>query len=567
MKKTFSPLLVSFVLSLLSLCSPQSVAQDLDSGAVEGYVRDQFGATLPGASVRITRVRDGATRTTTTDGRGHYRFIQLEPASYMFTANLTGFDDAQSEVLIVTAGQNIKFDISLAVSGVDAGTVIVSAHKDDAVDTSRTVVGTSIDSKELSDLPLASRSPLDIVFTLPGVAEEALSTRDLAEDRNRNASSTPEESGTMSLAGGTAYSNNFTIDGLDNNDDRAARERFQPPIDAIEEVQVITNQFSAEYGRASGGRVNLRTRSASNRLAGRVFYYFRDESLDANSFNNNADGLKRLPLQQHTPGFTIGGPTPNVGSHHLPSFFFAFEQHRVLDTSFIDTLVPVEQNTAFPLPPPTHPQASRLEIVDEPSLAATIAPLVVSVPTPFIDTSLTSRLDQQFSTLHNGSFVLQVGRQSNLRQFSGGNRLAESLQAKVRNSAALSYNDTYVLSETSVNQLRLQFSELQPSLEAVLRNKPVVLIALNDPLPAENLTRRSGTLVAGSSSSSATERREDRFQVQNILSMVRKTHSLKFGLDVHYVRSDFVDLSDGTRTFNFSSAGDFLASVPSRYRQ
>src|SRR4029434_5296862 len=115
-------------------------------------------------------------------------------------------------------------------------------------------------------LPLNSRSPLDLIFTLPGVTEEPLSVRELAEDRNSSNASTPEEAGTVALAGGPAYSNNITIDGLDNNDDRAARERFQPSIEAVEEVQVIANQFSAEYGRASRGRVNLRTRSGSTNL-------------------------------------------------------------------------------------------------------------------------------------------------------------------------------------------------------------------------------------------------------------------------------------------------------------
>ena len=157
-------------------------------------------------------------------------------------------------------------------------------------------------------MPIATRSVLDLLFTLPGVTEEPLSTRDLAEDRNINHANTPEEAGTFSLAGAPAYSNNLTIDGLDNNDDRAARERFQPSLEAVAEVQVITNQFSAEYGRASGGRVNLRTRSGSKQFHGRGFYFFRDEALNANTFRNNSLGVPRLPLQEHVGGFTLGGP-------------------------------------------------------------------------------------------------------------------------------------------------------------------------------------------------------------------------------------------------------------------
>src|SRR5207253_2742575 len=110
-----------------------------------------------------------------------------------------------------------------------------------AVDTERTVVGGTVTEEMIEQLPVASRAPYDLVFTLGGVTEEPLSTRGLAEDRNTNPRSTPEEAGNFSLSGGPAYSNNLTIDGLDNNDDRAARERFQPSIESIAEVQIITN--------------------------------------------------------------------------------------------------------------------------------------------------------------------------------------------------------------------------------------------------------------------------------------------------------------------------------------
>ena len=135
------------------------------------------------------------------------------------------------------------------------------------VDTTRTVVGGTISEREIEEIPNVSRNPLDLVLTLGGTSEEQLSTSGLAEDRNANPSSAPLEQGNFSLSGGTAYSNNLTIDGLDNNDDRSSRDRFQPSLEAIVEVQVITNQFSSEYGRASGGRVNLRTRAAATAFA------------------------------------------------------------------------------------------------------------------------------------------------------------------------------------------------------------------------------------------------------------------------------------------------------------
>src|SRR6185312_4404671 len=186
----------------------------------------------------------------------------------------------------------------------------------------------------------------DLIFTLPGVSEEALSTRDLAEDRNTNPANTPEEAGTFSLSGGPAYSNNITIDGLDNNDDRSARERFQPSLEAIEEVQIITNQFSAEYGRASGGRINIRTRGGSNKYRGRAFYFFRNDWFNANTSNNKARGIPRLPLEEHNPGFTFSGPVrlPLYDGRKQNFFFLAYEYDTIFDSATIDTLVPIQQN-------------------------------------------------------------------------------------------------------------------------------------------------------------------------------------------------------------------------------
>jgi len=240
---------------------------------------------------------------------------------------------------------------------------------------------------------------------------------------------------------------------------------------------------------------------------------------------------------------------------------------KVLDSALIDTLVPVKQNRGFSLAAPTDFSRSRLEDTEAPVLATEVAPFVSSVSTPLRNTSVTTRVDQQFGPMHNASIVYQGGRLLNLRQFGGGNRLAESLQGRRRNSDAISLSDTLVLSERSVNQARFQYSRLAPALEASGGNSPVVLIALNDPLPSEDPERRTGTLVAGSSTSGGSDRREQRVQVQNVLSFANGDHSLKLGADIHHVRSTFIDLADLSGTFNFASAGDFLAGVPSRFRQ
>lgn len=542
-------------------------AQDLDTVSLAGRVMDQNGAFIPGAEVEATLSKTKLTRKTITDAQGRYRLIQLEPGTYRIRLSAPGFAAQQIEDVATVSGQSLQLDATLTPAQIVVEPVVITTGETPTIDTKRTVVGTTLNLTETKTLPLVTRSVLDLVFTLPGVTEEPLSTRDLAEDRNTTPATTPEEAGVFSLAGAPAYSNNLTIDGLDNNDDRAARERFQPSLEAIAEVQVITNQFAAEYGRASGGRVNLRTRSGSQHFHTSGFYFFRDEALNANTFRNNSLGLPRLPLQDHAGGFTLSGPVLLPHRQKSAVFFVSYELNKTLDSALVDTLVPVEQNARYPLPAPTNLNQRRLEDVDNSAQAAEVAPFISSLSTPLKNTNITAREDHQFSETHNASFVYHGGRLLNLRQFGGGNRLADALQARHRNSDAISYSDNFVFSAHAVNQLRFQYSRLAPSFAARGDNKPVVLIALNDPLVKEDPERRTGTLIAGSSTLGGSDRREQRIQIQEILSLLHGNHSLKLGVDVHRVDSTFIDLNDLTGTFSFASAGDFLTNVPSRYRQ
>jgi hypothetical protein len=175
--------------------------------------------------------------------------------------------------------------------------------------------------------------------------------------------------------------------------------------------------------------------------------------------------------------------------------------------------------------------------------------------------SFTARLDHDYSKAHNGTFLFQLGRSENLRQFGGGARLADGLQGRRRDTDALAYTDNLVLKPSLINQLRAQASRLRPSTRAA-GTRPVVLINIEDPLSSE-----STTLVAGSSTSGATDRAETRFQLQETLTLVRGPNTFKLGADFQRVRSTYKDLADATGTYSFTSAGDFLANAPSRFRQ
>ncbi|HEY0323831.1 MAG TPA: TonB-dependent receptor [Pyrinomonadaceae bacterium] len=561
-----------FLIAVLiaSILSPSLIAQaqDLDDVTITGQVLDENGAIIPGATVTAVLQTTNEERTVQAGDDGRYRIIELDPGTYTIRAASAGFATEEKRDLTTIAGQNVQLSFTMKPAAVTAEAVVVSEADAPAVDTTRTVVGGTVMTEEIESLPNNSRSPLDLIFTLGGVTEEPLSTRDLAEDRNTSTNNTPEEAGVFALSGGPAYSNNITIDGLDNNDDRAARERFQPSLEAVEEVQVITNQFSAEYGRASGGRVNLRTRAGTKRYTGRAFMFFRDDIFNANTFRNKLNGLPRLPLTEYNPGFTFGGPLKLASKipfvpKNSTYFFVGFEYSDLLDTSTVDTVVPVQQNSSFSIPAPTTLIGRRAEN----GTTALVAPFFSGVATPLKNTTLTTRIDQNFTSNHNGTINYQMGRQQNLRGFGGGNRLAAALIGRTRNTDAISYSDNYILSARAVNQIRFQFSRLTPAVVAQGGRSPVVLITLNVPAASGDPIARTGTLIAGSSTTGATDRREIRYQAQEAFNLIAGNHSLKFGGDFQRIKSTFIDLSDASGTFNFENVAAFLANTPSRFRQ
>ena len=185
--------LVALILAslLFVFFSASSTAQDLDNVTISGRVMDQNGAVIPGASVTATLLKTKTERTVVADDEGRYKIIQLEPGVYSVKASFANFAAEEKTDLATVAGQNVQLDFTLKPAGVTAETVVVTQASVPEVDTSRTVVGGTITTQEVESLPNSSRSPLDLIFTLGGVSEEALSTRGLAEDRT-SAQSTPE---------------------------------------------------------------------------------------------------------------------------------------------------------------------------------------------------------------------------------------------------------------------------------------------------------------------------------------------------------------------------------------
>ncbi len=582
MKSIFGRLTsVVFVLCLLFFAfTCTSFAQDLDDVTISGRIVDANDLAIVGATVTATLIETGVERSVTTNDEGRYRFVELRPGTYTVKSTSQGFGIQEKTNLVTIAGQNVQLDFSLSPAGVTAEQTITIEEDSSAVDTTRTVVGGTVTQREIEELPNNTRSPLDFVFTLGGVAEEPLSVRDAAEDRARNGGDSsndprpsPTEAGIFSLSGGAAYSNNITIDGLDNNDDRLAQDRFQPSIDSIAEVQVITNQFSAEYGRASGGRVNLRTRGGTKKFRGRAYLYYRDDALNANTFNNNRRGLERLPFTEYNPGFTFGGPIPFGYFKDKTFFFTAYEFNNLQDTTLIDTLVPVLQNPNFALPA-SNGGSPRTELPPSGfpnNPVAQFAPFTQTIPTPSRKHLFSTRIDHNFTDKHNVTFNYEYGTSRSSRQFRAAtSRLEETLLGPTRDTDAYKFTDNYVFTSKLVNQFRFQFSRFEPKFVAANPLDPVVLITLADTLSGDE--SRSGTLIAGNSTTASNfsfpgTRKETRYQFQETLNAVTGKHSLKFGADVQNIKSDFLDLQDATGTFNFQTVNLFLNNNVTQYRR
>jgi hypothetical protein len=577
-------------------------AQDLDDVSITGRITDSNGLAIAGASVTATETVTGTTRTVNTNDEGRYRIIELKPGTYTVKASATGFGAKERIDLTTVSGQNLQLDFNLAPGDVQAQTT-VTVNDDDApmVDTTRTVVGGTITEREIEEIPNHSRNPLDLVLTLGGTSEEALSTRDLAEDRNAANRLPPTEQGNFSLSGGASYSNNITIDGFDNNDDRSAQSRFQPSLEAIAEVQVITSQFSAEYGRASGGRINLRTKAGSNKFRGRAFMFMRHDNWNANTYYNNQTfyslddsfrynggtgsntnvtdlntitaNILRSPLGRpdfvnYNPGFTFSGPVilpfgegKSIYDGHNRTFFsIAYEYDNFQDTTLIDTYFPVGSNSRFPLPAATSSEA----ICETRSTTSTCAnggaalmsQYVQTLQTPNINHIFTARVDHKLFKENDLTVGFQLGRRRNQRQnVVSTTRLEEALQGSSSDTDAVNFTDNHVFGN-AVNQFRMQWSRYLPSYETKNPGASVVLISYGDPLVFTNTTK---TLIAGNSTASLTatglfadKRRENRWQFQDSLTWMIKEHTFKGGFDVQRINSFNLDQSDATGTYNFA---------------
>ena len=281
-------------LAALTLVAAVALAQT-ETAQIAGSVKDQSRAVIPNAKVTAETIDTRFVRKATTSDGGVYAITNLPPGIYWISVEAEGFSVAR-QLVDLPVGAQVAIDFTLQIGGVNA-VVGVRAKISAMVNTETPTLGTWIDSKEIVDLPTITRNPYDLVLTADNMSESDPSV----------SAGTPRGVG-VAINGLRAPSTNLMLDGVNNNDEFNAVVGQQVPLDSVQEFSVLTNGFTAEYGRASGGIVNVSTKSGTNSFHGTFYEFNRVSKLASNSFDNNANGIRRPVFDRNQYGFSVGGP-------------------------------------------------------------------------------------------------------------------------------------------------------------------------------------------------------------------------------------------------------------------
>jgi outer membrane receptor protein involved in Fe transport len=413
------------VLAAALVVTPTLAWAQADTGVIDGRVYDQSKAAVPGVTVTARNVSTGFNRSAVSSPTGTYRLEFLPPGTYEVTAEIQGFATMLFKGVVVQVGSSVAVDFTMQV-GALTESVTVSGETP-LVQTTRSDVGTVINSTMVSNMPLSGRRFQDLSLLVPGT-------------RPANYyDPTKTEVGGISYGGATGRAVNITVDGGDNNDGVVRGLLQQMSADAIQEYKVTTGRYSAEFGRSTGGVVSVVTKSGTNDLRGSGFGFFRDASLNAETyFEKEADSGKQ-PFSQQQLGGTLGGPI----SSNRAFFFGSYEYNRRQDykTVFTNGVLPAEEG---------------------PQLA------------PFRNHLILARTDFRFTD--NQSLMVRYSREDNQREndFIGGNTLKSAGALNTNVIDMVTGKHTMVLGGSKVNEVLVQFQYFENNITANDNSNPAI---------------------------------------------------------------------------------------------
>jgi hypothetical protein len=484
-------------------------AQTSNTGTLTGVVKDEKGAVVPGATVKLINLGTNAERTAVTSSEGAYEISQLVPGTYRLEVQATGFSKAVVDNVVVNVLQRVSVNPELKVGGIGE-TVNVTAESAPLVETAKTDVGGVIDQRRLENLPVNGRSFASLAILIPGAT--------LAPSFDP----TKARVGTFSVGGSSGRNLNITIDGGDNKDNAVGGILQNFSMEGIQEFALSTQRFSAANGRSGGALLSVVSKSGTNSVHGSVFGFFRDEKLNANApallakanpglFPNSTDAVKP-PFSRQQFGGSIGGPIRKDKAF----FFGTVERTRERGNSIV-------------------PGSDQAEI-------AFLQPLgykaVRFLPQPFNDWVYTIKGDFNISPKHilvtrfagqnNNGLNDQAGFLIVRTDLSGGNTTKNTLYNFL---ASL----TSTLNSRSVNQLTYQYSTFDNQIGATTD------------LPL--LTFPNGITV-GRNGNVPQQTIQKKHQIRDDFSWNRGNHAFKFG-------GDFVSEPTLGGLFAFNSAPEY----------
>jgi len=300
------------IVAMIAICalavgSTPAAAQQT-TGNIQGRIVDAQKAAVPGVTVTAKNPSTGYSRSEVTDTEGIYRLNGLPVGTYDLRAELSGFQGYDRKAVVVNVAQTVDLNIDLTVAGV-AESVKVTAEMP-LIQTSSSSVGGVVDTGRIENLPLNGRQFANLAATIPGVG------LGFHSDPTKSTQYSPQ------IAGGNGRNLNYQIDGGDNNDDTVGGLLQLFPLEAIQEFNLVTQRYKAEYGRSNGGVMNIVTKSGTNDWQGSFFELFRDTSMNAKTETEVLSEIDKQKYRRNQFGGSFGGPIVKNKAH----FFGAVER-------------------------------------------------------------------------------------------------------------------------------------------------------------------------------------------------------------------------------------------------
>ncbi len=515
-------------LSLSLLFARMTIAQTSRVGAsLEGTVTDSSGAVIPRATVTLRNTLTNQSRTGATDDRGAFRVDALSVGSYEISVVQEGFAPYRHVAINLNLGETTHLDIALALAS--ASETVSVTTQPSAIDTSQTSVVSSVDQERIEELPVRSRNYLDFVLLSPGVSS--------APTGSARSGATPLAGSGFTFGGLRPESNNVSIDGLDNNDEFTGSSRTELSPEIVQEFQVVNNGLSAESGGASGGAINVVTRSGSNTIHGDAFLFAQDSALNARDPFETEPG--KPYFRRFRAGFALGGPVVKDRTF----YYIAAEQehNRGQIGSDIDPAVSSVLNSF--LATGASPGLPTREIT------------TTFLPTALEETEVAGKVNHQLTK--NTALMVRYAFTNNKEAGDAFNTNG-LMDASTRGSSFTSDNGlagslTTARGSSAVSDLRFQVA----TRHAVLRT--------NEPFGPE--IDIAGLATFGRPYAGNGARRENHYQGDYTYTQTKGKHLWKVGATVNHVglKANVFDGFGGL--YLFGSVADFLAASPDQFRQ